>query len=134
MLCYNKLILIWISYVGIKFREDLFSWVSDFAIFLQSRTTNMKGLVLSFVSRLSLWCCFDRPHTAGLHQAIVLIYWVELFVPPWLLVIGVSQTSLMVGEFQSKALLALWDEETDPLAIRCRRDRLPCFPIVGIHA
>ena len=26
-----------------------------------------------------------RPHTAGVHQAIVLIYWVGLFVPPWLL-------------------------------------------------
>ena len=52
-----------------------------------------------------------RPHTAGLHQAIVSIYWVELFVPPWLLVIGVSQTSLMVRGFQSKALLALWEEE-----------------------
>ena len=24
-----------------------------------------------------------RPHTAGLHQAIVSIYWVGLFVPPW---------------------------------------------------
>ena len=48
-----------------------------------------------------------RPHTAGLHQAIVSIYWVELFVPPWLLVIGVSQTSLMVGGFRSKALLSL---------------------------
>ena len=42
-----------------------------------------------------------RPHTAGPHQAIVAIYWVELFVPPWLLVIGVSQTSLMVGGFRS---------------------------------
>ena len=38
------------------------------------------------------------PHTAGLHQVIVLIYWVELhvFVPLWLLVIGVSQTLLVV--------------------------------------
>ena len=36
------------------------------------------------------------PHTAVLHQVIVPIYWVELFVPPWLLVIGVSQTLFMV--------------------------------------
>ena len=48
-----------------------------------------------------------QPHTAGLHQVIVLIYWVKLFVLPCLLVIGVSQTLLMVGGFRSKALLAL---------------------------
>ena len=57
------------------------------------------------------------PHTAGLHQVI----------PPWLLVTGVSQTSLMVGEFRSKALLSLlvlWEEETDPSAVRCRRNRI----------
>ena len=42
-----------------------------------------------------------RPHSACLYQAILLIYWVELFVPLWLLVIGVSQTSLMVGGFRS---------------------------------
>ena len=66
-----------------------------------------------------------RPHTAGLHQAIVSIYWVGLFVPLWLLVIGVSQTSLMVGGFRSKALLSLlvlWEEETDPSAVRCGRN------------
>ena len=66
-----------------------------------------------------------RPHTAGLHQAIVSIYWVGLFVPLWLLVIGVSQTSLMVGRFRSKALLSLlvlWEEETDPSAVRCGRN------------
>ena len=69
-----------------------------------------------------------RPHTAGLHQAIVSIYWVELFVPPWLLVIGVSQTSLMVGGFRSKALLALWEDETDPSAVRYGRGRCQqCF-------
>ena len=38
-----------------------------------------------------------RPHTAGLQQAIMSIYWVELFVPPWLLVIGVWQTSHTVA-------------------------------------
>ena len=32
----------------------------------------------------------------------MLIYLVKLFVPPWLLVIGVSQTLLMVGGFRSK--------------------------------
>ena len=49
-----------------------------------------------------------RPHIAGPHQAIVSIYWDELhvFVPTWLLVIGVSQTSLMAGAFRSKVLLA----------------------------
>ena len=66
-----------------------------------------------------------RPHTAGLHQTILSIYWVGLFVPPWLLVI-VSQTSLMVGGFRSKALLVLWEEKTDPSAVRCSRDRLSC--------
>ena len=62
-----------------------------------------------------------RPHTAGLHQAIVSIHGVGLFVPPWLLVIGVSQTSLMVGRFRSKELLSLLvlrEEEIDPSAIR----------------
>ena len=44
--------------------------------------------------------------TAGLHQAIVSIYRVELYVPPWLIVIGVPQFSLLVGGFRSKALLA----------------------------
>ena len=75
-----------------------------------------------------------RPHTAGLHQAIVSIYWVELFVPPYLLVIGVSQTSLIVGEFWSKALLALWEFKTDPSAVRCGRGRFSCCLIVLIHA
>ena len=42
-----------------------------------------------------------RPHTAGP------IYRLELFAPPWLLVIGVSQSSLMVSAFRSKVLLAL---------------------------
>ena len=67
-----------------------------------------------------------RPHTAVLHKAIVSIYWVEPFVPPWLLMIGVSQTSLMIGGFRSKALLALWEDDTDPLAVRCGRGRQSC--------
>ena len=75
-----------------------------------------------------------RPHTAGLHQDILSIYWVELLVPPWLLVIGVSQTSLMVGGFRSKALLALWEEEADPLAFQRGRGQLSCCLIVDIQA
>ena len=69
-----------------------------------------------------------RPHTAGP------IYRLELFAPPWLLVIGVSQSSLMVSAFRSKVLLALWEEETDPSTVRCGRSRLSCCLIVGIHA
>ena len=52
------------------------------------------------------------PRTAGLHQVIVSIYWVGLSALPWLVVNGVSQTSLMVGGFWSKALLALIEEQT----------------------
>ena len=45
-----------------------------------------------------------RLHTACLLQVIVSIYWVKLIVSLWLLVNCVSQTSLMVGGFRSKAL------------------------------
>ena len=55
-----------------------------------------------------------RPRTARLQQAIVSIYWVRLYVPPWLLVIGVSWTSFMVDGSRSKGLLALLEEETVP--------------------
>ena len=48
--------------------------------------------------------------------------WVELFVPMWFLVIGVSQTLLMVVGFRSKGLLALWEKETDSSAVRCGGD------------
>ena len=75
-----------------------------------------------------------RPHKAGPHQAIVSIYWVELFVPTWLLVIGISQTSLMAGAFRSKVLLALREENTHPSAVLCGRGRMLCWLIVGIHA
>ena len=75
-----------------------------------------------------------RPHTAGPHQAIVSIYWVELFVPTWLLVIGISQTSLIVGAFRSKVLLALREEKTDPSAVLCGRGRMLCCLILGILA
>ena len=131
MLRYYKLILIWISYVAIKLRGFLIS-----RFFLQLRTTRKyKGfsfIVCLTIVTLILITTF-RPHTAGLHQVIVLIYWVELFVPSWLLVIGVSQTSLMIGGFRSKELLALWEEVTDPSAVHWGRDRLPCCLIVGIH-
>ena len=75
-----------------------------------------------------------RPHKAGPHQAIVSIYWVELFVPTWLLVIGISQTSLMAGAFRSKVLLALREENTHPSAVLCGRGGMLCWLIVGIHA
>ena len=79
-----------------------------------------EGLSVSFASRLSLILIATfLPHTAGLHQAIVSIYWIRLFVPLWLLVIGVTRTSLMVGGFRSKELLVLLEEETDPSVVRC---------------
>ena len=97
-----------------------------------------KGLsliVCATVVTLTLIAAF-RPYTAGFHQLIVSIYWIGLliFVPPWLFMIGVSQTLLMVGGFWSKALLVLWEEETDPSAVSCGRDRLSCCLIVGIQS
>ena len=78
------------------------------------------------------------PHTAGLHQTIMLTYWGKLFVPPWLWLWLISDwciTNLadMVGGFWSNALLALWEEETDPSAVHCGRGRMSCCLIVGIH-
>ena len=88
--------------------------------------------IKGFVNRLSHDCHIDwsqksiyksfPPLTAGLHQVIVriaTIYLGELIVPPWLLVIGVSQKSLMIGGFPSKAWLALLEEETVPSAVFC---------------
>ena len=37
-----------------------------------------------------------RTHTTGLHRAKVAIYWVELSVPPWLLMIGVSRKGIVL--------------------------------------
>ena len=75
----------------------------------------IKSLVLSCLTFVSLILIATFwPHTEGLHQPI---YW----------------TSLMFGGFWSKALLALWEEENDPSAVRCGWDRLSCFLIVGIH-
>ena len=54
-------------------------------------------------------------------------------VVSWCL-IGVSRTSLMVGGFVSKALLVLSQEETNPSAVRCGRERLLCCLIVAIYA
>ena len=53
-------------------------------------------------------------------------------MPPWLLVIGVSRTSRMVGGSLSKALLELLEEETVPSAVLCGNKRLLCCLIVGI--
>ena len=88
-----------------------------------------KGFSLSFVFTivtLILIATF-RPLTAGLHQVIVSICWVGLFVPPWLFVIGVLRTPLMAGGSRSKALLVVSEEKTDPSAIRCGSDRLLCY-------
>ena len=72
-----------------------------------------KEFCLLFVSDSHLVIdCNISPHTAGLHQVIVSIYWVELSALPWLVVNGISQTSLMVGGFWSKALLASIEEQT----------------------
>ena len=54
--------------------------------------------------------------TTGLHQGTVSIYWVRLFEPPWLLVIG--------WWVRFKALLSLLEEKTIPSAFFCRNDRL----------
>ena len=94
-----------------------------------------KGLsliVCATIVTLTLIATF-RPYTAGFHQLIVSIYWIGLFVPPWLFVIGVSQMLLTVGGFRSKALLVFSEEETDPSAVRCGRDRQLCCLIVGVH-
>ena len=109
----------------------------SYALFfpLNTHFTQFSFIVCLSTVTLILIATF-RPHTAGLHQAIVSIYWFELFVPPWLLVVSISQTSLMVGGFRYKALLALWEwaKETDPSAVRCGRGRLLCCLMVGIHA
>ena len=57
--------------------------------------------------------------------------WKKLFIVDN--IYGVSRTSLMVGEFRSKALLALLEEETIPSEVRCCSDRLPCCLTLAIH-
>ena len=73
---------------------------------------------------------YHLPHDCHLHidhiilavwsrsSWLVLIYWVGLLVPPWLLVFGESWSSLMVSSFQSKALLAFSEEGKVPSAVR----------------
>ena len=92
----------------------------------------------TLVYRLSHFCHFDIDRDPTLevfirHQLIVSIYWVGLFVKPWLLMIGVSRTSLMVGGCRCKAMLVLSEEETVPSAVPCGSNRLLCCLIVGIH-
>ena len=57
--------------------------------------------------------------------------WKKLFIVDN--VYGVSRASLMVGEFRSKALSALLEEETILSEVRCCSDRLPCCLTVAIH-
>ena len=70
-----------------------------------------KKTIKGLVYRVCHDCDFDfdrdvsTAHCRSVHQAIVSIYGVGLFLPPWLLVIGVSPTSPMVSGFRSKALL-----------------------------
>ena len=107
------------------FTKFYYPWCSAGALCApELRYKGFSFIVCLTIVNLMLIATF-RPHTAGLHQAIESIYWVGLFVPLWLLVIGVSQTSLMVGGFRSKTLLSwlvLWEEETDPSAVRCGRN------------
>ena len=64
-----------------------------------------------------------RPHTTGLHQEIESIYWVELFVPPWLLVICVSQnnnlhdvtSAILVCQHDKTAAMLVW--QTNPVGV-----------------
>ena len=60
-----------------------------------------------------------RLHTAGLHQAIVSIYWVELFVPLWLLVTGLSQTLLMVEWVNQTTWLRSLVQQTAEGSVLC---------------
>ena len=80
--------------------------------------------IKGFINRLCHDCHITMflPHTAGLHQAIVSILLSRTIVPPCLLVTDVSRTLLIVGGFRSKALLALFEEETVPLVVRCGND------------
>ena len=62
------------------------------------------------------------------------IYSVGLLVPSWLLVLSVFRTSVMVGGFQSEALISLQDGETGPSAVCPDTDWQLCCLIVGVHA
>ena len=120
-----------IYFYYLRTRISIFSqWSHDVQSLLNK---GFSFIVCLTIVTLILMATF-RPHTAGRNQAIVSIYWVELFVPPGLLVIGVSQTPLMVGGFRSKAILALWEDETDPWLVRCGGDLLSYCLALGIHA
>ena len=73
-------------------------------IFLLRDSENDLKRVLMFIINLShdihlVIDCNISPHTAVLHQVIKSIYWKEILALTWLVVNGVSQTSLMVGGF-----------------------------------
>lgn len=67
----------------------------------------------------------NRHNTRQTCQTVVFPAFHYLFIPPWLFTIGVSWTTLMVGGFQSKALLGLLEEGTVPSAVRC--DKIACY-------
>ena len=122
-LALNWVFFCWVSLCFFYFFQRSVPWTSTVKIVASSRLTIIVCLTIVALILIATF----RPHTAGLHKAIVSIYWVEPFVPPWLLMIGVSQTLLMIGGFRSKVLLALWEEDTDPWAVRCGRGRLTCW-------
>ena len=108
-------------------------WVITCIIILWNKLFN-KGLsfiVCLTIVTLILIATFQL-HTAGLHHAIEsdLLSWAictTIVVSDWCI------TNLKLGGFRSKALLALWEEEPDPSAVRCGTGRLSCCLSVGIH-
>ena len=91
----------------------------------------IKGLVLSFVFDIDRNISTAHCRSSSGNSVDLLS---RTICTTWLLVTGLSQTSLVVGGCRSKALSALWEEETDPSAVRCGRGRLSYCLIVGIHA
>ena len=76
----------------------------------------------------SMWKIFCR-----LYRDILTAYcWSSSDHCCWFIVIGVTQSLLMVGGFQSKALLALSEDKTVLSAARCTSDWLLCC--LGIHS
>ena len=79
------------------------------------------------------------PHTAGLHQTIMLTYWGKLFVPPWLWLWLISDwciTNLAHGWWVliQRIVGIVRGRNCDPSAVHCGRGRMSCCRIVGIHA
>ena len=91
----------------------------------------IKGLVLSFVFDIDRNISTAHCRSSSGNSVDLLS---RTICTTWLLVTDLSQTSLVVGGFRSKALSALWEEETDPSAVRYGRGRLSYCLIVGIHA